>query len=103
VLRPDLGQLDERQDVDGLRGLRVGAPEILVGHHHVLVVLVLIALHHLAPGHFLAGGLVDALVADRGEIALVEHRHVELRRALARRVQLDRDIDQPEADRPFPE
>jgi hypothetical protein len=103
VLRLDVGQVDERQDVDGAAGLGIGAAEVLVGQHHVLLVLVLVALYHVAPGHFLARRLVDALVADRRQVALVEHRHVELSGALLGRVQLDRDVDQAEADRPFPQ
>jgi hypothetical protein len=55
--------------------------EILLRQHHVLLVLVLVALDHVVPGHFLAGRLVHALVADRREVALVEHRHVEPGRA----------------------
>src|SRR5581483_10667708 len=102
VERLDLRGVDEGDDVHGLRGLDVGAAEVLVREHDVAVLLVLVALDHLLPGHFLAGLLVHALVADRREVALVEHAEGELLLFLGR-IQPDRNVHQAEADRAFPE
>src|SRR5206468_8017385 len=45
---------DESLDIDRLRCLDVGAPEVLVGKHYVLILLVLVALYDVAPFDFLA-------------------------------------------------
>ncbi len=42
------------------------------------------------------------LEIPHAKVTLVEHGHVELSRRLLCRVELHRDVDQPEADRPFP-
>src|SRR5688572_8697448 len=101
VLGRDVGSFDETHDVDRLRRFDIRSPEILVRQCDVLALLVLIALHDVAPVDDLAGALVVALVSDGGEVAAVEH--VEVQRAVARRgMEVYRDVDEPERDRAFP-
>src|SRR5947207_1229647 len=76
-LRRDLFQRNERRDIDGLRGLDVGSLEVFVGEHDVFVFLVLISLDDVLPFDVLAGFLAVALVANRREVALVEHGELE--------------------------
>src|SRR5207244_4199147 len=52
-------------------------------------------------GDLLARVLVDLAIADRRQIAPVEHREVELLGAF-RRMERHRDVDEAEADRPRP-
>ena len=89
-------------DVDRLRRLYVGAPEILVGEHDILVLFVFVALDDVLPRDFLAGRLAVAIVADRREVALVEHRELE-RLAVLGGIELDGNVDQAERDRSFPQ
>ena len=71
-------------------------------HHDVLALLVLEAAHDVVARDFLAGVLVDLLVADRIHRALVEQIEANLLR-LRRRIELHGHVDQPEADRAFPD
>src|SRR5690349_11088808 len=102
VVRRDRVAADEGLDVDGPRRFDVRAPEVLVRKHHVFALLIFISFDDVVPVHDLAGGLVVALVADRGEIALVEQVQLEGAGA-GGRVQADRDVDQAEADGAVPE
>src|SRR5690606_30102281 len=102
VLQRNGAALDEGENVDGLGGFRVGGADFLVGKHHVAALLVLHALDDVLAGDFLAGDLVDALVADRVHAALVQPIEVD---ALLRGGghQADRYVHQAEADRAFPD
>jgi hypothetical protein len=63
---------------------------------------VFVAFDDVGPLHFLAALLAVALVSDRRKVALVQHRELESL-ALFRGEKLDRDVDQSERDRTFPE
>src|SRR5438552_1600363 len=93
---------NESLDVDRLRCLDIGAPEVLVGKHYVLILLVLVALDDVAPFDFLAGLLAVALIADGREVALVEHREFELAPFLGG-IKLDRNVHKAEGDGAFPD
>ncbi|HEX8012354.1 MAG TPA: hypothetical protein VF814_15670 [Casimicrobiaceae bacterium] len=100
--RGDFLRRDEGFDIDRPGRLHIRPPEILLGEHDVAILVVFVALDNVAPGNLLAALLAVALVADQREIALVEHRELELLALLGRK-ELDRDIDEPEVDRTFPE
>ena len=100
----DLLGLDERLDLDRLRGDGVGSLDLVVAEEHVGAVL---GARRLEPADdvvaldLLARALVDPLVADRIHRALVEP--VEVDAAFLRRgVERDRDVDQSEGDRAAP-
>jgi hypothetical protein len=93
---------NEREYVNRLRGLDVGALEVLIGEDHVLVLLVFVALDDVAPCDFLAAVLAVALVADRRKVTLVEHRELEALAVLGG-IDFDRNIHEAERDRTFPE
>src|SRR6266545_4594104 len=101
VERIDLLQVDELHDVDGPAGLYGNRGEVLVLEHDVLVLLVLVSLHDVLEGNFLAIGGAHPLVLDAPVVLVVEL--VEAKRLLLRRwEQADRDGDQAEGDRSFP-
>src|SRR5690606_30770290 len=68
-----------------------------------LVLLDLVALDDVLPLDALAAHGVDALVADGGQVPLVEQPEVELLRAALGGVQRHRDLEEAEADRPAPD
>src|SRR5205823_14453017 len=72
VRRVDRGDLDEVENLDGLGGADVGAPEVLVGDQNVAVVAERVALDDVAPGDFLAGSLVDRHVAHGRAVPAIE-------------------------------
>src|SRR5439155_3723968 len=101
VQRIDLLEVDELHDVDGPTGLHGNRGEVPVLQHDVLVLLVLVALHDVLEGNFLATGGARSLVLDAPVVLVVEL--IEAKRLLLRRrEQADRDRDQAEGDRPFP-
>ena len=61
-----------------------------------------VALHDVVVVDLVAGSLVDLLVPDAVGGALFELVEVD-RFVLRRRVEADRDVDQPEAERPLPD
>ena len=102
VLRRDFLRRHERLDVDRPCRLDVGAAKVLFGEHDVPVLVVFVALDDVVPRNFLAALLVVALVPDRREVVLVEHRKLEFLAFFGGK-QLDRHIDESEADGAFPE
>src|SRR5207237_1329839 len=89
-----IGEVRELECVllfDG-RGLK-----ILLRENDVVALRDFISFDDLAPRHFFAGVLTDALVADRRFVAFVQH--VERDAAFANgRVELDGYTDEPERD-----
>src|SRR5712691_4882218 len=97
----DLLEVDELHDVDGPAGLHGDGGEVPVLQHDVLVLLVLVALHDVLEGNFLATGGARSLVLDAPVVLVVEL--IEAKGLLLRRwEQANRDRDQTEGDRTFP-
>jgi hypothetical protein len=99
--RVDLARRHELHDLDVLAVRHLQPVELLVGDDDPPAGLVLEALADLGERHDLAARLAPPLVLDPpavGEVHLVE-LHVPV---LGRRVELDRDVDQPEGDVPAP-
>ena len=102
VAERDLVGADERAYVDGLRRFDVGQAKVVVGEDDIPILLVFVALDDVRPVDVLAGGLAVALVADRRQVALVEHGELE-RLAVFGRVELHRNVHEAEADGSGPE
>src|SRR5690606_33021334 len=102
IERRDLACIDEGLDVDGLRRLDVGALEVFLVEDDVFVALVLVALYRVLALDVLAALLVVELVAHGREIAAVENVEIQPL-AVFRRVKLDRNMNQAETDRAFPD
>ena len=98
----DLVGLDEVDDVDGARLLERRRLEVLLRQDDEVALLVLVALDEVFPGDRMAVAHADALELHRRLVLRVQH--AEARAVIAhRRVQLDRDVDEAERDRSFPE
>ena len=100
--RVDLLLIDEVLNVHRLGGLEINTLEIFVLQNHVLPLLVLIALHDLVPGDFLAILLCDAFVINGTQIALTQQTKLKFL-ASRRRIKSNRDVNQAEADAAFPD
>ena len=97
-----LARHDEGLDVDRLRRDRIGGMDLVFTQHDVFAARLLDALDDVVALDFLAGALVDALVAHRVHRAPVEP--VEVDAGLLRsRVQGHRHVDEAEADGAFPD
>jgi hypothetical protein len=98
----DLDQVDELLDVDRARARGVEGGQLVVVDEHVLARRQLVALDDGLARHLGLVGGRDLLVADAGTGASVDLVEVD---ALAADcvVELDGDVDQPEADRPAPD
>ena len=108
VVRPveederDVLQGNEGLDLDRLRRARIDRVDLVLAEDDVLAGFPGDALDDVVLVDLLAGALVDALVADGIHAALVEPVEVEPA-AARRRVQADRDVDEPEADGAVPQ
>ena len=100
--RVDVGEVDELLDLDRARRLGVERGELLVGDEHVLTRCELVALRQRLGRHLGAVGLGHPLLLDAGARAGVDLVEVH-RLARHRSEELDRDADQPEADRSTPD
>lgn len=72
ILQRDLIAGDKRDDFNRLGGLGMGRADFVFAQHDITALLVSHALDDMFLGDFLAGGLVDALVAHRVHAALVQ-------------------------------
>ena len=72
VLQRDLVAGDKRDDLDGLGRFGVGRADFFFAQHHVAAFLERNAFDDVVLCHFLASGLVDALVTHRIHAALVQ-------------------------------
>ena len=88
--------------LDGLGRLYIRLFEILVPEQHVLVLLVLVPLDDVVPGHLFAGLFIDPLVPDLGLVPLVDQVEVQFR-PLFSGIERDRDVDQAEGYVAFPD
>src|SRR5262249_60338951 len=89
-------------DVHRPRLVERGGPEIVFRQDDEAPLLVLVALDEIFPGDRLPIANADPLELDRGLVGRVQHP--ELRAMVAnRRVQLDRNVDEAERNRTFPE
>src|SRR5690606_26894270 len=79
-----------------------GGVEFLLGEHDIPAFFELIALDDVVPGHFLAVGLGDPLVADGGVVTLSELLEAGAA-VLGGRVHRHRDGHEPEADGTLPD
>ena len=100
--RIDVGEVDELLDVDRAAGFGVEGGELVVADGDVGTRAELVALDDRLAGHLLAVGGGHLLVLDARAGAGVELVEAD---GLAghRGVQLDRDVDQPEADGAAPD
>src|SRR4051794_26594572 len=93
----DLLEIDERLDVDRARLLRVGRVELVVGQHHDLAAVQLVAAGDLLPRHLLVLLGADAADLDARVVLLVQL--VEVHAEVARgRHQLHGHVHEPEAE-----
>src|SRR6266436_1307534 len=72
------------------------------GEHHELALYVFVALDHLAPSHGTVLPLADSLEANRRLVLGMKEPEPRSRLADGA-MELDRDVDEPEGDRPCPE
>src|SRR5262249_8939754 len=94
--------LDEVHDVDGPCLFERRRLEIVLGDDDEAAFLVLVALDEIFPGHGVPVTLAHPLEPHRRLVARVEH--AEMRPVIAGgRVQLDRDVHEPERERALPE
>jgi hypothetical protein len=98
----DLVCADGREHVDRLCRLDVGRAQVVVGHHDETVLVHLEPFDHVLPGDFLARLLVDALVVDRREVALVHQVECQPARLHCGK-QGHRDRDETERDGASPD
>ena len=97
----NFASFDEGLDLYGLRGLGISGPDLLVTQHHIAAIVLLDAFDDVLVRDLLAGALVDALVTHRVHRALVKPVEVDAD-FLGGRIQCNRHVHQPEADRSFP-
>src|SRR3989442_9936821 len=98
----DLLRWNELSDLDGLATLDLRLLEVLVGDHDELILGVLVALLDVLPRDFNALSATHAFVLDRGVVFLVELTEGDLGLAFGRRIEADRNRDQPERHCTFP-
>jgi hypothetical protein len=98
----DLFALDEVPDVDRAVLLQRRRFEVFLRQDDEAALLVLVALHQLVPRDRLALARADAFELDGGLVFGVKHPEAGTRVA-DRGVQLNRDVDETEGDRSFPQ
>jgi hypothetical protein len=101
VHRVDLVELDELHDLHRLRGLGAHGFEVVVGDHHVVAFLVLVAAHEIGVLHLLVADAAVPLVEDAALIFFVQEVEAQVVAADGRE-QLHRDRDESEVDRAGP-
>src|SRR5262249_40549170 len=97
----DAGQGHEAGDVDGLGGLALQSLQLLVLDPDVLVLGELVALDEGGALHRLVAAGTERLLADARAALGVQEIEADVGRG-GRRVELDRNGDQPERDRTRP-
>ncbi len=101
VFGVDVLFVDEDLDLDGRAPFDVGLLEIRVAQDDEIPVPVFVPLDDVLEGDLLAGQTADLLVRDRAEVVLAQVVHrVDL--GLDRGVEIDRHVDQAEADHARP-
>ena len=97
-----LGGIDEELDLDGAHRLERHRLHVLVGDDDVLVLGELVAADRVAAADVLVVVRAVGLELDPVEARLVQHVEAQPRLGLRGQVELDRDRDEPELDRPPP-
>ena len=101
IHRVDLLHGDKILDVDRLRRLEIDALEILFAQDDELSFRVLVAFHDLLPRHFLAVLLGNAFVVHWAQVPRPQEPKFQILPP-RRRVNGDRDVNEPKADIAFP-
>src|SRR4051794_34479158 len=100
--RVDVGEVDERLDVDRAGLARRGRGELLVAEHDLAPVVELVAVADVLEADLLVLLRAEAPGLDRRSVLLVQLPEVQVLVA-HRAEQLDGDVDEPEAQRAAPQ